>query len=88
MQNQVANLRWLHYLGDASYSIYLFHIFAVAGVWAIGKRMFEVQQPLIYSMGATTAILAGLVLGLLCHHFIERPLLAAGKTRRSAVPAA
>ena len=84
----MVDLRWLRYLGDASYSIYLFHIFAVAGIWAIGKRMFDVQHPLIYSMGTTTAILAGLVLGLLCHHFIERPLLAAGKTRRSAVPAA
>ena len=33
-QNKVADLKSLRYLGDASYSIYLFHIFAVAGVWA------------------------------------------------------
>jgi exopolysaccharide production protein ExoZ len=81
VRNYVGNFRFLHYLGDASYSIYLFHIFAVAGVWAIGKRMFEVQHPLVYSMGATTAMVAGLVFGLLCHHFIEKPLLAAGTTR-------
>jgi len=43
------------YLGDASYSIYLFHIFAVAGVWAIAKRIFDVQHPLIYAMGAALA---------------------------------
>jgi exopolysaccharide production protein ExoZ len=86
-KNQVADLGWLQYLGDASYSFYLFHIFAVAGIWAIGKRMFEVQHPLIYAMGTTTAILAGLVLGLLCHHFIERPLLAVGTTRSRTVRA-
>jgi exopolysaccharide production protein ExoZ len=85
--NQVADLKLLKYLGDASYSIYLFHIFAVAGIWAIAKRMFDVHHPLIYAMGATTAILAGLVFGLLCHHYIERPLLADRATRRRAIPA-
>jgi exopolysaccharide production protein ExoZ len=86
-KNQVADLRLLKYLGDASYSIYLFHLFAVAGIWAIAKRMFDVQHPLIYSMGTTTAILAGLVFGLLCHHFIERPFMAARTARSRAVPA-
>jgi len=86
-QNKVVDLKSLRYLGDASYSIYLFHIFAVAGVWAIAKRMFDVQLPLIYAIGAALAMLAGLVFGLLCHHYIERPLLAAGTTRSRAVPA-
>lgn len=86
-KNQVADLKLLKYLGDASYSIYLFHLFAVAGIWAIAKRIFDVQQPLIYPMGAALAILAGLVFGLVCHHFIERPLLADRTTRSSAVPA-
>ena len=49
--------------------------------------MFDVQQPLIYSAGATTAMLAGLAFGLLCHHFIERPLLAVGTKRSRAAPA-
>ena len=75
------------YLGRISYSIYLFHIFAVAGTWAIAKRMFDVQPPLIYAIGAAIAMLAGLVFGLLCHHYIERPLLAAGTTRSRAVRA-
>jgi exopolysaccharide production protein ExoZ len=86
-QNKVADVKSLRYLGDASYSIYLFHIFAVAGTWAIAKRIFDVQHPPIYSMGATTAMLAALVFGLLCHHFIERPLLAVGTTRSRTVPA-
>jgi exopolysaccharide production protein ExoZ len=86
-QSRVADLKWLRYLGDASYSIYLFHIFAVAGTWAIAKRMFDVQHPLIYATGATTAMAAALIFGLLAHHFVERPLLTAGTRRRSAAPA-
>jgi exopolysaccharide production protein ExoZ len=86
-QNKVADLKSLKYLGDASYSIYLFHIFAVAGVWAIAKRMFDVQQPLLYLMCTALAILAGLIFGLLCHHYIERPLLAVRTRRGRAVPA-
>ncbi len=86
-QNRVADFRLFRYLGDGSYSIYLFHIFAVAGIWAIAKRMFDVQHPQIYAMGAAIAMLAGLVFGLLCHHFVERPLLAARTTRSGTVAA-
>jgi exopolysaccharide production protein ExoZ len=86
-RNLVGDLKWLRYLGDASYSIYLFHIFAVAGIWAIAKRMFDVQHPLTYLTITTVAMLAGLVFGLFCHHYIERPLLTAGTARRLAVPA-
>jgi peptidoglycan/LPS O-acetylase OafA/YrhL len=49
--------------------------------------MFDVQHPLIYPMGAALAMLAGLVFGLLCYHYIERPLLAAGAKRSRTVPA-
>jgi len=38
-------------------------------------------------LGAAIAMLAGLVFGLLCHHYIERPLLAAGTKRSRTVPA-
>ena len=57
------------------------------GVWAIAKRMFDVQQPLLYLMCTALAILAGLIFGLLCHHYIERPLLAVRTRRGRAVPA-
>ena len=30
----------LHYLGDASYSIYLFHLFAVGAGWAVAHRLW------------------------------------------------
>jgi exopolysaccharide production protein ExoZ len=78
----------LKYLGDASYSIYLFHLFAIAAVWGVAKRLFDVQQPLVYLGCAAAAIAAGLAFGLLCHHLIERPVLnASRRRRRAAVPA-
>jgi exopolysaccharide production protein ExoZ len=78
----------LKYLGDASYSLYLFHLFAIGAVWAVAKRLFDVQQPLIYLGCASVAIVAGIGFGLVCHHLIERPFLDAGrKWRRAAAPA-
>jgi exopolysaccharide production protein ExoZ len=87
-QNRMPYVNLLKYLGDGSYSLYLFHIFSVAAVWAVMKRLFDVKQPLTYMAGTAIAILAGLAFGLLCHHLVERPLLMVGrKWRRAALPA-
>ncbi len=60
--------RPLRRLGDASYSIYLCHPMAVGLVAAtLGP-----QNPAVF---LPVAITAALVLGLLCHQRIERPLL-------------
>ena len=78
----------LKYLGDASYSVYLFHLFPVAAVWALSRRLFDVQQPLSYLTCAAAAIIVGTVFALICHHLIERPFLGASRRwRRAAVPA-
>jgi exopolysaccharide production protein ExoZ len=78
----------LKYLGDASYSLYLFHLFAIAAVWAVAKRLFDLQQPLAYLACAAAAIVAGIGFSLVCHHLVERPFLKAGRRwRRAVVPA-
>jgi exopolysaccharide production protein ExoZ len=78
----------LKYLGDASYSLYLFHLFPLAAVWALSNRLFDTQQPLVYLGCATAAIIAGTGFGLVCYHLIERPFLDVGrKWRRAAAPA-
>jgi len=78
----------LKYLGDASYSLYLFHLFAIAAVWAVAKRLFDLQQPLAYLGCAAAAIVAGIGFALVCHHIVERPFLKAGRRwRRAVVPA-
>jgi exopolysaccharide production protein ExoZ len=84
---KVASIAPLKYIGDTSYSIYLFHIFSVGAIWAISKRLFDIHQPLVYLGIASVVVMAGLASGLVCHHFIEKPFLAGGAKRRQAVPA-
>jgi exopolysaccharide production protein ExoZ len=84
---EVTHVKSLKYIGDISYSVYLFHLFAVGAIWAIAKRLFDIHQPLVYVSFAALAVLAGLATGLVCHHFIEKPFLAGGPKRSRAVPA-
>ncbi len=85
---RLPRLATLKYLGDTSYSLYLFHIFPVAAIWALGRRLFDVQQPFAYVACSLVAIVAGVSFGLICHHLIERPFLDASRRwRRAAVPA-
>lgn len=63
-------LGWLRYLGDASYSIYITHIFVLAGARvAYGKIPFEIlKNQYLFVIGA---VLASIVFGILVHHFFE-----------------
>jgi exopolysaccharide production protein ExoZ len=85
--SQVAYIKVFKYIGDISYSVYLFHIFSVGAIWAVARRYFDIHQPLAYLGCAALVILVGLASGLVCHHFIERPFLAGGPRRSRAVPA-
>ena len=84
---EVTHVKSLKYIGDISYSVYLFHLFAVGAIWAIAKRLFDIHQPLVYFGFAALAVLAGLATGLVCHHLIEKPFLAGDPKRSRAVPA-
>lgn len=68
----------LLYLGDASYSIYLFHMFAVGPVHAVFKHVLPGYLPV--AMGFAMA--GGLVAGLLAYRFVERPIVRRLKPRR------
>ena len=80
----------LHYLGDASYSVYLFHLFAVGAGWAIAHRLWPDSTAEYLSVAAATGAIA-LGVGLAAHHLFERPLLRmqkAGATRPKSMPPA
>jgi exopolysaccharide production protein ExoZ len=84
---EMVHVKTLKYIGDISYSVYLFHLFSVGAVWAVSKRLFDVHQPLVYVSCATFAIMAGLATGFVCYQLIEKPFLAGSPKRRRAVPA-
>jgi exopolysaccharide production protein ExoZ len=73
-------IKVLHYLGDASYSIYLFHLFAVGAGWAIAHRLWPDSTP-EYALVALATGCGALVTGLVAHHLIERPILKLQKFR-------
>lgn len=78
----------LKYLGDTSYSLYLFHLFPVAAVWALSKQLFDLNEPLTYLACSALAILAGILTGLVCYYLVERPFLHASRKWHRPVVAA
>lgn len=70
------------FLGDASYSLYLFHFFAMAVAWAIGRKLFGPVSALNYVPLAVAAIAAGLAIGCLAYWYLERPILNWTRQRR------
>jgi len=65
-------------LGDASYSIYLAHPFAQR-VWLIGVNKTIGLAAISPTFYVSTALVAGIAGGVICHWLIERPLLIAGR---------
>ena len=84
---RIAHVTLFKYIGDISYSVYLFHIFFVGAIWAVAKRYFDIHQPLEYLGFAAFIILVGLASGLVCHHLIERPFLTSRPKPRRMAPA-
>ncbi|KAA2237276.1 acyltransferase [Salinarimonas soli] len=66
----------LHVLGDASYSIYIFHMFAVGAVWAVFKHLAHDMGIAAHILGSTLAVTGGAATGLIIFLVLERKLLA------------
>ncbi len=66
--------RWLAFLGDASYSIYLIHFPAVSTVARIAFRL-DPEPRLPLGLWMLLMFAAGTIAGCLLHVFVERPLL-------------
>lgn len=63
------------FLGDASYSIYLFHLFPLGAFWAVARKLFDVTPLYMYLPLALACSLGALVFGTICYWLIERPFL-------------
>jgi|GEM_PF-87300 len=75
----VARHRFPATIGDSSYSIYLWHLFAIAAV-ELAVRALALPLWTIFPIAVPAAILAGIV----GYRTIEEPLLAAVRSRRRA----
>jgi len=64
-------LRPLHYVGEVSYGIYLWHLFAIELLLGLGG--IEPAQMLMLTLGVT------LLLASVSWHFFEKPILAFGR---------
>ncbi len=74
---RVRHMRVPTYLGDASYSIYLWHTIAISvAVKASGMTGLSALPAFVLSIGA------GTVAGLVCHELLEKPIAAWFKARR------
>jgi exopolysaccharide production protein ExoZ len=67
------------YLGDASYSIYLWHTMAISVTAKLATEL-SLPTPLAVSL----AIGSGIAIGLACHECLEKPITAFFRTRRHA----
>ena len=76
---------WLRYLGDASYSIYITHIFVLAAARVVWRLIpFEALKSDVLFL--ISAILASIAFGVLVHHFFEAKVEAYFHKRRQGSP--
>ncbi len=61
-------------LGDASYALYLFHIFVVAGIWWLAGLVFGPVAGLAYLAIVALAITASVIACTIIHIVVERPV--------------
>jgi exopolysaccharide production protein ExoZ len=79
-RGKLPNMPALAYLGDASYSIYLWHTFAVSVVVKVGMSL---HLPAAITLGL--AVCAGTVIGIVAYEGVERPIQALIKGKRTAL---
>jgi peptidoglycan/LPS O-acetylase OafA/YrhL len=67
-----APIGWLKAIGDAAYSIYLFHIPVLGLVWPVLRKAGVRDVTTCVSLGT----LAATVVGLIAYQLLEKPLTA------------
>lgn len=85
-EKQLPRTAILETLGDASYAIYLTHMFVIGLTVAIGGRVLPDVPAAYLGLVAVSAVLA-LALGLVVHRTIEMPMLKAFRRKLPATAA-
>jgi exopolysaccharide production protein ExoZ len=83
--NMLPRLKILQVLGDASYSIYLFQVFALSLSSIIVSR-FPIQGPAQLLLVILSVILVSILIGMAANYFLERPITRYLSGRRQVIP--
>ena len=75
LEHRLPQVALLELIGDASYSIYLVHIYEVAVLAGFAFMLLNPADAWADYAVATLSIIGGTVAGLLVYRFIERPVL-------------
>jgi len=81
LEHRLPRLPTLERLGDASYSIYLAHIFAVGAVAGLTLRLVDSSEPWIVGAILALAVGAGIAAGLILYRLVEEPMMRRLKRR-------
>jgi len=76
--------RALALLGDASYAIYLTHMFVIGAALGLLERLVPLDNAASVIAAALGTVVLALLVGILTHYWIEKPLLALVQGRRKA----
>ena len=74
---RLPNLPWIAYLGDSSYSLYLWHTFVISVVVQIGG-LLSLAAPVTFLI----SVFLGTAFGVLAYEFLEKPIQSLVKGRQ------
>jgi exopolysaccharide production protein ExoZ len=69
-------------LGNASYAIYLSHMFVIAGIVGVVSRLLAVENPVLLTVLSLCCAVLAVIVGVVVHQQIEKPLLSMVARRR------
>ncbi len=72
---RLPRLAWLETLGDASYSIYLAHIFAVGAMAGLALHLLGTSDPVTVGFVVALAVAGGIAAGLILYRLVEEPMM-------------
>lgn len=75
LESKLGQWSLLEKLGDASYSLYLSHIFVVAAVVQLTRRAVGAQGPITVILTSAACIVVACAAALVIHRTIEKPML-------------
>lgn len=73
----------LEELGDASYALYLSHIFVIGAVAYLARRTIGYEHPATVLLVSVVSIVTACIASLVIHQMIEKPILLALNGRRT-----